>query len=267
MTLTKVITFSDIQTSDLNYFEPNQVGDCYKFCEDRDIDYLPVLDDQDSIYFRDISSKTFQRQIITEDRKVNGSINIFENQMLQRFTDNYLLLVYSGATLTGVVHYSDYNKPVVSIYLFELFLAYERSLRTLLVIKGLENSDMVAYFETKKHIQHYEDRIQEYYKNKIKHEKLQPFECFYLKELIALINHNKYIALKGDVSNLRNKVAHAREFVNMKDSRTDDLIYDLNTFKDFFTGVDILHKQYAQVSDYLASNHFKIQSPRTRGAS
>ena len=100
MTLTKVITFSDIQTSDLNYFEPNHVGDCYKFCEDRDIDYLPVLDDQDSIYFRDISSKTFQRQIITEDRKVNGSINIFENQMLQRFTDNYLLLVYSGGIIS-----------------------------------------------------------------------------------------------------------------------------------------------------------------------
>jgi len=139
MTLTKVIIFSDIQTSDINYFEPNQVSDCYKFCEDRDIDYLPVLDDQDSIYFRDLSSKTFQKQIITEDRKVNGSINIFENQMLQRFTDNYLLLVYSGATLTWVVHYSDYNKTVVSIYLFELFLAYERSLRTL-----LDRSDCVS---------------------------------------------------------------------------------------------------------------------------
>lgn len=259
MTFTKIITVSDIQTSDLLYFDPTIKDSGYKFCKDRDIDCLPALDDQETIYLRDESTLSFRKEGITEDRKVAGSTNIFDEQMLKRFTNHPLLMVYSNETLSGVVHFSDYNNTAVSLYLYELFLAYEKRLRAFLEKCKLSNTDMLAYFEMKKSkakkeddIKFYEAKILNYNKNLSKSGKLPQFEVFYLKELIALANNRKNAALSDMVLELRNMVMHAHEFVNMEDPNTDDLIYNSETFKKFFELALILHKDYKRVSNHLA---------------
>jgi hypothetical protein len=259
MTFAKIITISDIQTSDLLYFDPALKDSCYKFCRDRDIDCLPALDDQQIIYLRDESTLSFRKEGITEDRKVAGFTNIFDEQMLKHFSKHPLLMVYSNMTLSGVVHFSDYNSSVVSLYLYELFLAYEKNLRALLVKHKLNNADMLAYFEMKKSkakkekdTRFYEDKIRAYNENLSKNEKLQQFESFYLKDLIALANNRRITSLSDKVFELRNMVMHAHEFVNMEDPNTDDLIYNSETFKKFFELALILHKDYKRVSNHLA---------------
>jgi hypothetical protein len=257
------ITISDIQTTDLLFFDPDfapEIKDqCFKFCRDRDIDCLPALDDANKVYIRDEKSLSFRAEEITSMRKVDGTLNIFDRQLLQRFSDQSLLLVYSDADLTGVVHFSDYNKSFVSVYLYELFLAYEKNLRTLLRKYSLKNHDMIAYFELKKSkvkrekdIEFYEDKIQQSYDNIKKNTKLPQFEVFYLKDLIALVNHRKIISLKDEVFELRNLVMHAHEFVHMEDPETDDFIYNLASFKKFFHQVNILISDHKRVKNYLA---------------
>jgi hypothetical protein len=259
MTFTKGVVVSDIRISDLLYFDSELEDRCYKFCRDREIDCLPALNDPEMIYLRDEATMSFRKEEITKDRQVDGFTNIFDEQMLRRFALHPLLMVYSNKTLSGVVHFSDYNNPVVGSYLYELFFAYEKNLRTLLVKNGLRNADMLSYFEMKKSkakrekdIRFYEDKILAYSENPGKNEKLQPFESFYLKDLIALVNNRKITSLSDNVFKLRNMVMHAHEFVNMEDPTTDDLIYNSESFKVFFELAVILHKDYKRVANHLA---------------
>ncbi|MEW6655105.1 MAG: hypothetical protein AB1394_16780 [Bacteroidota bacterium] len=46
----KSITFSDIQTSDLIYYDEKNREKCLEFCRKRDIDYLPSLSNSDQCY-------------------------------------------------------------------------------------------------------------------------------------------------------------------------------------------------------------------------
>lgn len=247
----KRLIISDIQTTELLYYDPGLKEQCYKFCAQRDIDCLPALDDPQKIYMRNDAGKNFKESPVTVDRIVSGEVNIFIPAMLERFRQQPLLMVYHGENLTGVVHFCDYNKPVVSIYIYDSFLEYEKTLRSLLIKSGLNNEDMLAYFEEKmlKEPDHYKEKIRVYRERDSK-KKLQQFEVFYLSDLIALINHKKLIKL-GDVGKLRNLVMHANEFVLMQDPTTDDLLYDFNTFEDFFGLVLLLHSDLKRVSNRL----------------
>ncbi len=259
MTLGKKISISDIQSSNLLYFDPDLKESCFKFCKDRDIDCLPALNNQEVIYLRNDATLSFQEEGITEDRKVDGFINIFDERMAERFSKHSLLMVYSNTSLTGILHFSDYNKAAVSLYLYELFLTYEKCMRVLLVKNGLSNADMLAYFEEKKlsvkkekDKRFYEDKIRSYNENLNKIGKLQQFESFYLKDLIALVNSKKITLLSDQVFELRNMVMHAHEFVNMEDPATDDLVYNFETFKKFFELALLLHEDFKRVSNHLA---------------
>jgi hypothetical protein len=70
--------------------------------------------------------------------------------------------------------------------------------------------------------------------------RLPEFQLFYLDELIGLLKLNSVIKLNGRVVDLRNMVMHAHELVNMADVTTDDFIYDFDSFKRFFTRVELL---------------------------
>jgi outer membrane protein assembly factor BamE len=59
--------------------------------------------------------------------------------------------------LTGVVHFSDYNRDAVSAYLFAQIARYERDLRELAKRCGLTNEDMVDQLQpgmTKRQVQY-----------------------------------------------------------------------------------------------------------------
>ena len=263
MVMERIIRISDIQTTDLLFFDPKfdamMKDQSFKFCRDRDIDCLPALNDVNKVYIRDEKSLSFREEEVTADRKLDGNSNIFDKHLLQRFSVQPLLLVYSGTELTGVVHFSDYNRPLVSIYLYELFLDFEKNLRRLLRKHSLKNNDMIVYFEQKKskakkekYIQFYEEKILQSNDNLRRNPKLQQFEVFYLKDLIALINHRKIISLRDEVFELRNSVMHAHELVNMDNPEADDLIYNFASFQNFFRLADILHQDYRRVINYLA---------------
>jgi hypothetical protein len=253
----KKLSIADIQTGDFLYYDPDLKDQCYKFCAARDIDCLPALDNSRQIYVRNDELKGFETENVSEDRLVDGEIGIFDLQLLEKFRERPLLLVYGAHDLTGVVHFCDYNKPVVSLYLYELFFAYEKALRSLLIQAGKTNDDMISFFELQKakkrkaeDIKHYDEKITDY-RTKGSKKKIPSFEVFYFSDLLALVNHLKIIKLSNP-GELRNMVMHAGEFVHVQDPLTDDFIYNFRSFEVFFTLALQLHQDFKRVTNRLA---------------
>ncbi len=254
--------FSDIQTSDLLYYDPDFKEVCLRFCQDRNIDCLPSLHDPMKYFQR--NENGFIEKSVTSDRMVDCQEFVFNESSLNRFRDNYLLFVYEGKDLTGVVHFSDYNRPAVTEFLFSQLSAYERSLRKLLLECGLKNQDMLDYFQkmvktTKKENRKlfYGRKIEEYERLRDRNEKLPDFERFYLKDLIELVNEKKIVVINEDVNELRNDIMHVHDLVTMHDAHRDDYIYNFTSFEKFFGQVRKLLLDFKRVNNKIAFMELK----------
>jgi hypothetical protein len=265
----KRLTFADIQTSDLLYYDPDLEETCLSFCRDRNIDCLPCLDDPLKFYQR--TETGFREEQVTPDRKVQSRENIFDALLLERFRRHHLLFVYADQELTGVVHFSDYNKPVVDAYLFGLLSSYERSLRKLLASNELTNEDMLAYFQWVADTTTEKDQRGAYIRKRKTFEKYRPqneklplFERFYLDDLIELVRHKELIEVSQQVADLRNQVMHAHELVHMHDANQEDYIYDFNSFEEFFNQVGALLQGYKRVNNRIMFLEFTEQENLAR---
>src|SRR5262249_21758088 len=143
----RIITFADIQIKDMLYYDPSLEDKGYRFCVRRNIDCLPSLENSRKIYRRNDVLCSFVEEDVEASRIVDASLNIFEPDLPEKFASHAVLLVFSANALTGVIHFSDYNQPIVSIYLYEILLSYEKTLRDILLKSDLNNRNMIEYFE------------------------------------------------------------------------------------------------------------------------
>lgn len=239
---------ADIQTRELLYFDEQLKDECYEFCKNRDIDCLPSFDNSSKFYQRNDEKNSFDLLDIGDDRRIEGSTFIFRSDLLDRFKKHQLFFVFTHGELTGVIHYSDYNRIIVNTYLFAEISLYERSLRKLLIAKRMGNNDMLAYFEhradkskTKQNVaEDFKRKIQEFEKKKDYCSRLEEFQCFYLMDLIGLTNWQEVIPLNDSINNLRNSITHSRNTIEMRDARTPDFIYEFDTFEELFKSVQLL---------------------------
>lgn len=250
------ITFSDIQTSDLVYFDASIRDKCLQFCKDRDIDCLPSIIDPMKFYRK--TETDFVEESVKPEMMVDVSDYIFKDKLLKKFRDNHLLFVYMNEELTGVVHFSDYNRPEINLFIFKLFSYYERSLRKLLVSLRYGNKDILDYFKhesetkkTKKEQEYYKDKIDGYNKHLSRNELLPCFERFDLKDLLEFAGHHKIMNLDQKIAVLRNDIMHAHELVNKRDANRDDYIYDFESFEKFFERVIALLNDNKRVNNRI----------------
>jgi len=258
-------TIADIQTAELVYYDPDYVAQCYQFCQDRDIDCLPEIGDSNTYYQRIDEEKSFKEQTISEDRKLDGATFLFRPDLLDRFKSHAVQFVYADGEISGVVHYSDYNKDVVSTYLYGQIARYERDLRELAALCGLTNKDMLDHFQkmgTKACKKGNERFCKEFEAKKAKYEaekeeltRLPEFQSFYLMDLIGLANRRKIIRLDDRVHKLRNQIMHGSLPVQMEDAHTPDYIYRIESFTEFFKFTQILLKDSKRISNRLAIKH------------
>lgn len=254
------ICFDNVQTSNLLYYDPDFKDDCFNFCQKRDIDCLPALDDPMKFYRK--TETGFCEAKVMPERMVDSHTFIFEKSLVKKFHSNPLLFVYSNDELTGVVHFSDYNRPTVAAYLFNILSSYEKSLRKLLIRKDMHNKDMLDYFyemieigkdqKDKSLVERGKREIKNYERNRIKNDSLPAFEKFNLRDLIGFTNNREISALSEDINELRNSVMHVHEFVNMEDANRDDYIYDFATFEKFFERVRGLLLDHKKVNNRIA---------------
>lgn len=252
------LQISDIATKKILFFDPEFKERCFKFCKKRDIEFLPSLDNPSEIYVREDSSEGFRVETINQDRKVNGFQKAFHPKVLELFRNNHLLFIYSEDELSGVIHFSDFNRSVVSAYLFEVFFQYERVLRIFLQKCDFGNSDIANHFENKvatstknKSRSFYQKKLDYYRENQTKIDKLPPFQSFYLDDLIGFSNAQGN-NLSNDVTDLRNMVMHAHELVNKPDWNVDNYVFDFASFEIFFKRVFVLHNDYRRIQNKVA---------------
>jgi hypothetical protein len=253
MKTNKILRFSDIQTSEVLFYDEAVKDRCFKICTERNIDCLPVLEEPRTLYYRDEVLQKFRPENLSENGRVSADANLFDAQVLEKYRLQPLLLVYQGNELSGVAHYTDYNKPLVSATLLEILFEYEKSLRALLIRSGYKNVDMIAYFSDRKTKERtpelFERKVNEYFKYGSQ-KKLPQFEVFYMADLTALINHKRILKL-NDKTKLRNMLVHANEFVNLDEPGTENFIYDFETFETFFRWVQELRLDMKRVANRL----------------
>jgi len=256
--MSKVLRVLDIATQDVLFYDEEFEENCYRFCRKRDIDCLPSLEHGDRIHVRDDSRKGFIDAVLAGERRIDGSRRLFHPEVLESFRKNHLLFVYSGEDLAGVVHFSDFNKSTVSIYLYELLFQYERNLRIFLQACGLTNADMKKYFQLKiaearepKSKDYYQRKLRRYTSSQSKNDRLPPFQSFYLDELVGLAK-SRGSTLKTNVVELRNMIMHAHELVNKQDWTADNYIFDFETFEEFFTRALALHADCRKIKNKVA---------------
>ena len=232
--MNKILRISDIETKDILFFDAEFQEKCFKFCSQRDIEFLPSLDDSTQIYVRDDNTQDFKREPISEQRKMDGFQRAFDSQVLDAFRQNHLLFVFTEGEFSGVVHFSDFNKSSVSLYLFEVLIQYEKTLRIFLQECALRNSDIVKFFENKvtqakkdSSRNFYQKRIDDYQKKRAEIEKLPQFQSFFLDDLISFANTVQGTNLETNVRKLRNMIMHAHELVNMENWSADNFIFEL----------------------------------------
>ena len=253
-----VLRIADIETKEILFYDAEFEEKCFNFCKQRDIEFLPSLDNPSETYVRDDIADGFKLETINQERKIDGTQNAFHSMVLDTFHKNHLLFVYStNNELSGVVHFSDFNKSIVNTYLFQLLFQYERLLRTFLQEYGFNNSDMVKYFESKvtqakkRSKDFYQRKINNYLKEQAEIDKLPPFQSFYLDDLISFTNAQGN-NLSVDVIQVRNTIMHAHELVNMQNWNADDYIFDFASFEKFYTSALTLHRDYKNVKNKVA---------------
>ena len=248
---------SDIQTSTLLYYDPEFHEECLQFCVQRDIDYLPSLDDPRCAYHRNDNMDGFTEVQIGYRQKVDDQVPIFDPRLYAQFTDHPLLFVYSSEDLAGVVHFSDYNRPAVSSHLYELLFDYEIALREFLASNKVTDSKMYEYFEEgavlpTKQQGYFKGRLQWYRKNESLIGKGQPFEHYYLKDLVNYICDHNLLSLDKCVPDLRNGVMHARPNVQRHGRLMGNAVYDRKLFAEFFQACLALHRDLKRVGNRIA---------------
>ena len=256
--MTNILRISDIENKDILYYDAELQTHCYRVCQQRDILYLPSLDEPEQVYVRDDRTQAFIPQPIIANMKVDGSQPAFCTPVSNAFRQHYLLLVYTGGELSGVLHFSDYNKSAVSVYLFEMFFQYDRLLRASLQAQLLTNTDMLKYFEsqaveakTLPARMQYQSKIEDYRKRKDELERLPPFQSFSLGDLIGFANAhgNK---LHPEVARLRPMILRPRPLETAADRNAGGPIQGIVAFQRFCRGAMLLQHDYQKLHNQVA---------------
>jgi len=251
----------DFQTTDLLYYDADYTEKGYQFCEKRDIDCLPIIGDSEHYYWRGEEKGQFEHRLVEEERRLPAGTDAFQSDLLERFKRFPVQLVYQDGDLSGIVHFSDYNRDIVSQHLYGVLSQYERDLRALARREGRKNSSMAQYFSDKleeakakgdeKKQDYFRGKLEHYDRQKEQRGKLPEFDTFYLEDLLGLLKHERKMKLSGGVTNVRNAIMHAQELVHMRDMTTPDFIYDYDPFARFFRDILELLEDVQRVRNWL----------------
>lgn len=251
-------TIVDIQTSTLIYYDQNKVAENYEFCQQRDIDCLPDVSNPSVFYRRNDEAKQLVKEKITQERRIEAATCIFSEDLLDRFKQNPVQFVFDHGNLTGVVHFSDYNKEIVSIYLYAQLRYYERDLRNLLESKGLRNEDMCRRFKEilagkkePKDQDYYQKKIHRCENNKTNFSKWPQFQSFDLQDLMDLAKENQLFQPHFEIVALRNAIMHMHDPINMRDYSTPDFIYEIDSFVTFFRNAGLTIQDRCELGKQL----------------
>jgi len=241
-----MIKIKDIMTKDVMYYDSEIDDELKKYCREKDITYLPSLDLK-KVYF--LHPEVFENKEIKKSLKIAPQLYVFDEGLLKKFQrGKHILFIFKQKLIVGIIHFSDYNRIEVYTYLYELIANLERDLRKLLISMKFNNCDMLKFF--KEHADGdkvYKEKYNKFKDYSDKFNKVGPFEFFDLSDLVALCEGKDILRIDHEIYELRNKVMHSRSGVNNKDYEQNPLIYNFESFKDFFSKAIILQVEFRKI--------------------
>ena len=268
------LCFEKIMTPEVLFYDMAFNEECKKFCIKRNITYLPWKKDE-SFCYKLVGDK-FRKKRITASQKVNVKEHVFHASVVEKFRKHQVLFVQRNSVIVGVVHFCDYNRNPVSVYGYALLLEFEKKLRKLLVARGLNNDNMLAFFSERwnnsskrNDKQYYRRRWGSYQKaeNQAKMKELDPFQMFFLKDLIDLLKfRNIYTVPDAINDDLRNTIMHSKNVVKHKDYITSRLIYNFESFRKFIELIKLLQLESKRVSKQIPLRDYDEEVKRLRKA-
>ncbi len=232
----------DICATKLIYYIDSQADKLARFCKQHGIVAIPDPQDPTVIYELNPKSMKFTKQKISKDRTVGEKIYAFDPKVARKLVDHTNVFVTNGQIITGALHYTDYNKMQISIYLYAKITELEHMLRQLLKLYKISTEDIIKFWWEKAKVSEFYKRRLEEFKQDIL-EKHSPFSIrdLYLTDLIDLVNHFKILKISRTVQELRNRVMHAKDYVESPERySTKTLLKTTSDFSEFFNQVQEL---------------------------
>ena len=262
----KYATISDIGVSTLFFYDSNKEEECYEFCRNNLISFLPSKD-RKSIYKSTESG--FEMFKLTPDLTLNPYDRIFHNSTLKKFekvNHNEIRFITEKAKIKGVVHIVDYNNENLQVEFYRAFYRFENNVRRLLINAKYKNEDFINWVKEQSETNNSEENIKfwqnryralmpenpiELKKQEDKRLSSNPFQTFYLKELL-LFSANKNILeeslIKLDsITSLRNDIAHNKDVTSISEDEDVGLVYNFKKLKAFVNKANEFFEAY----DYL----------------
>lgn len=215
------LEISDLMTENVVYFSDEDEEDLARFCELRDIDYLPLKKGFKVMEYDD----GFSEEKLTSDRILAPDERIFDQEVIEGFLDGVgVKFVTSGGEIKGVIHFSDYNSKKLYTELYRVLHGIEQDLRRILEGKKIKEEDLEKKWRNPGN-------------------QALPLSTSGLKDLIARAEKEEDLDIefrkdqveesKKQIVVLRNRVMHSKEMVLMQDSSKENLSFSNESFSYF----------------------------------
>ena len=232
----------DICATKLIYYIDGQADKLARFCKQHGIVAIPDSKDPSVVYELNPKSLTFSKQKLSKDRTVVEQTYAFDPKVARKLVDHTNVFVTNGQIITGALHYTDYNKMQISIYLYAQITELEHMLRQLLNLYKIKIEDIIKFWwEKAKLSEFYKKRLEEFKQDILEKHTTFSIRDLYLTDLIDLVNHFKILKISRTVQELRNRVMHAKDYVESPEKySTKTLLKTTSDFSEFFNQVQEL---------------------------
>jgi hypothetical protein len=220
------------------FYDEQQQEICMHLCKALKIDYLPALDGLNKY---ELKENNFFCSPIDDSQWIDFESPIFHQSAptLFQLHGHNVLFVRQHGTLVGVVHFSDYNRPLITEVLQNWVTEFEHTLRRYFTASGKTESDINSILDRPAKIDL----------------RLPPFQSFYLRDLLQYVQQGLAFPLSlttdelKDINGLRNIAMHGKDVV-----KNDDWVYDVATLSTLIRGVNTLELKLQQ----LRTNLFQL---------
>lgn len=231
----------DIYNVDIIYFDESKKEICARVCKVLYIDSLP---DISSYSYWKIIDGIWKKESI--EYELDEDVEAFSTQILDLMTQNTSHIVYTTQNhrIGGLVHFTDYECPVVYSNIYQNLNTFERKLRDYLIFMGLNDRRFLEYLEAFKlpnEAPHYQDILYKRISKLKKRRDKKTFDNIYLSELLEFAT-SEYVT---EGLRLPIKLSFLKEEINGQ--RVSRIINDLRNFimhHDNITGEVIFNPQY-----------------------
>ncbi|GAB4415984.1 MAG: hypothetical protein OHK0039_25000 [Bacteroidia bacterium] len=227
-------------TTQIVYYDKEFRDECLEFCRVRNIEYLPDINDTVHLHYYDTQANRFEQRKIQEKQVLHPEAYIFGAGIEHVFLRYPVIFIIDRDLLQGVVHFSDYNHPLVYKALYEKLYRLERGMIHLLLNYGrFVETDFAEVL--KEEGGKLGDKLIDrsfFVRHKVSLTKIM---LFARNRKLLKINSLEKISL------LRNKIAYSEDLVLRTSYATGLLEYDPASFTALMQGCEEIDKLMRQV--------------------